>query len=225
LLVPPALLRRIEQLAPPAGLADYSSRLDWPGDLLAKVRLRWANEANLGLGLRWVAALSEMERYFAAPGDLRRGVLTYFERAVRERVRCVAHLHEVSDDGDSAMRQPKGILAFFMTHPDGAPFSLTETASIHARLRLPCASGLSEGAARRLIFHLGQPVAIGPKAALRVCASAALINEIVERMQEGESLDSAFVPWARRLEALFEKWTALIGEAIDQRRAVPSEEP
>jgi hypothetical protein len=225
LLAPPGLLGRIEQLKLPAGLADYSSRLDWPGALQAKVRMRWANQANLGLGLRWVAALSEMERYFAAPSDLRRDVLACFERAVRKEARCVAHLREASGDPDSATREPNGILSFAMTHPDGAPFSLAETASIHARLRLPCAPDLSDDAAVRQIFHLGQPVPIGPKTALRVCAGAPLINEIVARVQEGESLDASFVQWGRHIEALFGKWAALIGEAAVQRRAVGSEEP
>ncbi len=225
LLVPPGLLRKIEQLAPPAGLADYSSRLDWPRDLRDKVRMRWANEANLGLGLRWVAALSEMERYFAAPAHLRGEVWSHFEQAVRRRARSVAHLHEAPGDADSATGRSKGILSFVMSHRDGGPFSLAETASVHARLRAPCARGSSDDAALEQIFHLGQPVPIGRSAALRICASAPLISDIAERVQRGESLDAAFEPWGRRLGALFVKWAALIGETIDRRGAIRSGEP
>jgi len=75
LLLPPKILGRIRQLALPDGLADYSSRLDWSPDLRAKVWMRWTNAANLGLGLRRIAALSEMERFFALPDDLRSKVL------------------------------------------------------------------------------------------------------------------------------------------------------
>ena len=223
LLVPPALIERIGRWTPPAGLADYTSRQDWPADLRAGVRLPWANEANLGLGLRWVAALAEMEPYFAAPADLRRAVLTLFERVVREKARTASRLHEASDDPHAAERTPKGILPFMMTHPDGEPFSLAETAAVHARLRQPFAPGGAADAAFPRIFHLGQPVAIGRKTALRVCASAPLVNEIIERVRAGEPLEAAFVPCARRLDALFAKWTALIGEAIDQRRGAPSQ--
>ncbi len=217
LLLPPGLLKRIDTLTLPEGLADYSSRLDWPGELQAKAGLRWANEANLGLGLRWVAALSEMDRYFAAPGDLRLAVLRYFEQAAREKARGAALLQEVPGQADIAAREPNGILSFFMKHADGAPFSLAETAAIHARLRQPWASGSSDGAALAQIFHLGQPVAIGRRAALRICASAPLISEIAERVEAGESLEAAFAPWGRRLDALFEKWAALIALLSAQR--------
>ena len=209
LLAPAGLLRRVERWAPPAGLADYSSRLDWPGDLREELRMNWRNEANVGLGLRWVAALSEMERFFATPEPLRRAALACFERAVRERANRLAHVDEAI--GGAALR-PKGILSFFMTHPDGAPFSAAETVAVHGQLRRPLACGAARGAASRRIFHLGQPVAIGGRWALRVCASAPLISEVVERMAPDEGPAPAFEPWRRRIDALFEKWAALMDE-------------
>lgn len=223
LLLPPRILGRLRQLALPAGLADYSSRLDWPGDLRAKARVPWASEANLGLGLRWVAALDEMERYFAAPSDLRRRALAFFENETRKRANCMAHLREVSDDADLSGPKSSGILSFVMAHPDGALFSWGETASIHARLRTPCDPAFADHPARQQIFHLGQPVAIGQKTALRICASAPIINETVERIQEGDSLQAAFAPWGRKLDALFVKWTRLMAEASAQRGAVHSQ--
>jgi hypothetical protein len=225
LLLPPQILARIEQLALPAGLADYSSRLDWPDALQAKVRLRWTNEANLGLGLRWVAALDEMERFFALPDDLRSSVLVGFTREVRKRAESLDNLHEISGDPHSPRQELDSILPFVMTHPGGAPFSFAETASIHARLRAPCASLSAGDPALRQIFHLGQPVAVGPTTALRVCASAPIISEIAERVEEGESFAAAFAPWGRNLDALFEKWRRLIGEASAPRHTVHSKGP
>lgn len=222
LILPPQILARVGQWALPAGLADYSSRQDWPGDLQAKLRLRWANEANLGLGLRWVAALDEMERFFATPGDLRSSVLSYFEHEVRQRARSVENLSEISDDPHSLAEEPRSILPFVMMHTDGAPFSAAETAAIHARLRTPCGISSADDPAFAQIFHLGQPVAIGPKTALRVCASAPIISEIAERVGQGESLEDAFEPWGRNLDALFKKWRWLIGEACAQRVDAPS---
>jgi hypothetical protein len=208
LLMPPSILARIGRLALPEGLADYSSHLDWPRDLRAKTEMGWTSQANLGLGLRWIAALSEMESFFALPGDLRSGILAYFEGEVRRRAERVDNLHEIL--GDS--HQPQSILPFVMTHPDGAPFSAAQTASVHARLRRPCAAPAAGDPALQRIFHLGQPVAIGPRTALRVCASAPMISEIAERLVGGDSLGAAFAQWGRDLDALFEKWRRLMEE-------------
>jgi selenocysteine lyase/cysteine desulfurase len=210
LLVPAALVTGIERWAAPAGLADYSSRLDWPGALADKLGLRWSNDANLGLGLRWVAALSEMERYFAIPEALRRAALSRFEEAAGERARALERLEEAA--GIVAPR-PRGVLCFAMTHRDGAPFSAAETAAIQTRLRLPSIADAAQNPERRQVFHVGQPVAIGNKWALRVCASAPLISDIAEPMQTGAALEAAFAPCAGLLDGLFKKWAMLMGAA------------
>jgi hypothetical protein len=56
---------------------------------------------------------------------------------------------------------------------------------------------------------VGQAVAIGRQAALRVCASAAHVADVGERMTQGASLLDAFAPIAYDLEALFTKWAAI----------------
>ena len=65
LLLPPRIFRRIGGLALPDGLSAYSSRLDWPPSLRERSAVTWMSDANLGLGLRWIAALDEMERFYA----------------------------------------------------------------------------------------------------------------------------------------------------------------
>ncbi len=222
LFLPPQILRRIGQLALPAGLAEYSSRLDWPDDLQAQTPLRWANEANLGLGLRWVAALSEMERFFAAPCALRARVLAHFEQAVRRRAEGMRSLCEISDEPHSFREEPSSILSFVMAHRDGAAFSAAETALVHARLRLPCAPSMAGSPALLRTFHLGQSVAIGPRTVLRACASAPMISEMVERVEQGESLEAAFASLEGNLDALFEKWRWLMGQISVQRDAALS---
>jgi hypothetical protein len=57
----------------------------------------------------------------------------------------------------------------------------------------------------RRIFHVGQPVQIGPRAVLRVCASAPQINAVAERIARGDTFEDAFAPISRDLEALFAK--------------------
>jgi hypothetical protein len=209
LLLPPRLLRRIGRLALPDGLADYSSRLDWPEGLRARTELRWRHEANLGLGLRWVAALEEMERFYALPGDLRRKALTTFADEVRKRSQSADHIHEIGRR--SSPCAPDTILSFAMTHPDGAPFSPAETAAVHARLRQRRPES-PEGSGDTRIFHLGQPVAIGSRTALRVCASAPLISDIAERVVAGETIESAFSRWGENIDQLFAKWVRMTTE-------------
>jgi len=107
-----AIMRRIASLALPAGLADYSSRLDWPADLRAKAELQWANEANLGLGLRWVAALDETERFLRPARRLAREVLIVFEAIRQKTIPHVGGIHVV-DASDN--RSCDGPDSFFLS--------------------------------------------------------------------------------------------------------------
>jgi hypothetical protein len=216
LLLPPQILGRIGHLALPDGLADYSSRLDWPDDLRASTELPWRNDVNLGLGLRWVAALEEMERFYALPDALSREVLICFEKEVRKRSQFVDHIHEIGGLAQFS-GTPDSILSFAMSHPDGAPFSPGETTAIHARLRLPAPRSPGGENGDAWIFHLGQPVVIGPRMALRVCASAPLVSDIAERIIAGEYMENAFVRWVNTFDLLFVKWLQIMAEVSDQR--------
>jgi hypothetical protein len=218
LLLPPQILRRIGHLALPDGLADYSSRLDWPDDLRARTELPWRNEANLGLGLRWVAALEEMERFYALPGDLSREVLICFEKEVRKRSQSVDHINEIGGPAQFA-GTPDSILSFVMSHPDGAPFSPGETSAIHARLRQPAPRSLGVESGDAWIFHLGQPVAIGSRTALRVCASAPLVSDICERIIAGDNIEYAFAGWVKNIDLLFTNWLQIMADASAKRDA------
>lgn len=207
LLLPPAVLNRLDRLTFPAGLAEHSSRLDWPDDLRARARLQWANEANLGLGLRWVAALEEMERYYSLPRVLRHAALQHFHNEVRKRAEGVDNIFYVGADSDDGW---DSILPFTMNHPDGASFFPAEAATIHARLRsIPTQSPFGRD---DRIFHVGQPVAIGATTALRVCASAPMVSDIAERMAVGAGVEQAFAPCGDNIDALFDKWRRLLAE-------------
>ncbi|MGD0722297.1 MAG: hypothetical protein ABR970_14760 [Roseiarcus sp.] len=216
LLLPPRMLRRIRTLALPAGLADYSARLDWPAELRAKSPALWARDANLGLGLRWVAALDEMDRFYDLPGAMRREILTRFEQTIRVRAQSIDNLHLIGGDLNASNGERSSILCFSMSHPCGAPFSAAETAAILAHLRQPRSSP-PENPAAGLSWHLGQTVAIGARSALRVCASAPIVSDIAGRIEAGDSLDQAFAPWDGIMGALFETWGGLIREASARR--------
>jgi hypothetical protein len=216
LLLPPLILERMGALTLPPGLADYSSALDWSRDLRARTQLSWINQANLGLGLRWVAALEEMERFYALPSDLRRDAVAYFSQKVRICAQHFDGIHFIHEPDAVSPDGPDSILSFVMTHPDGVSFSPAETAAVHVGLGSP--RGWACGGAEQM-FHLGQPVAIGPRTALRVCASAPLISAVVERIEAGEPLEEACVEWVNIIDFMFAKWRRLLGNASARRRA------
>jgi hypothetical protein len=201
-------MRRISRLSLPDGLADFSSCLDWPRDVLAGVDMRWVSAANIGLGLRWRAALSEMDRYFAFSTKLRDAILRRFASEIRRAAVCVERLQELSDGAPTIEATPPSILSFVATHRDGAPFSVSETAALCVRLMRPLACRAPSETDKT--FHVGQPVAVGGRAALRVCVSAPMISEIAERVAEGSPFEAAFQPWTQDLALLFDRLAGLI---------------
>ena len=52
---------------------------------------------------------------------------------------------------------------------------------------------------------MGQPVQLGPRAVLRVCASAPQVNAVAEQIAQGAAFEDAFAPISADLHALFAK--------------------
>jgi hypothetical protein len=163
-----------------APLAPYSAALDWPQRLRRSAGIGLSQPANLGLGLRWTAALAEIEAYEAIPAPWRVAVLTEFDRAVRSRVAADKGLALIDPAGRPAT---PGLVA--IVHADGGD---------PRREYLALARGLG----RRRPCHLGQPVAVGARWALRVCASMPMITAAAEHGFSGieADLDEAFDGWA-----------------------------
>jgi hypothetical protein len=181
LLLPEGLVEVLAHTPPCAApLAPYSAALDWPQRLRRAVGAGLAQPANLGLGLRWSAALAEIEAYEAIPADWRRAVLAEFDRAVRDRVAADPQLALVDPPARAAA---PGLVP--IVHADGSDPRGAYLAMAHGEAgRRPC--------------HLGQPVAVGSRWALRVCASMPLIADAAEHgfgpIEAG--LDEAFDAWA-----------------------------
>ena len=182
LMLPAALAERLAH-AQPAGapLSPYSAALDWPSALRRAFATGLDHAANLGLGLRWSAALAEIEAYEAIPAAWRAAMLGDFDRAVS------AHID--ADPGlvlaDRAA-QPAAVGLIPILHADGGdPRTVYEA--------------LANGAGRRRPCHLGQPVAVGAAFALRVCASMPMITDAAEHgfAAVEADLDEVFESWAR----------------------------
>jgi len=182
LLLPAALAERLAQAQPAgAALSPYSAALDWPAALRRPFASGLAHPANLGLGLRWSAALAEIEAYEAIPEAWRAAALGDFDRAVRAHVEADLGL-ALADR--HAHRGVPGLVPIL--HTDRAdPRPVYEAMTSGEGGRRPC--------------HLGQPVAVGAAMALRVCASMPMLTDAAERgfsaIEAG--LDEVFETWAR----------------------------
>ena len=182
LLLPGALADQLAQAKPAgAALAPYSAALDWPTTLRRPFGAGLIHPANLGLGLRWSAALAEIEAYEAIPAARRAAVLDGFDRSVRAHVDADPGL-ALTDR--AAHRGAPGLIPIL--HVDRAdPRAIYEALASGEGGRRPC--------------HLGQPVAVGPALALRVCASMPMITDAAERgfAAVEADLDEVFETWAR----------------------------
>jgi hypothetical protein len=200
LLIPPDLVDRLRDLAAPPGLADYSARFDWP--LHLRPALQGADYAtfNLGLGLRWEAALAEIESYMATTPAQRKAVALVFDRRVRELIRVRPHLRFL--DGDMEPHLNRIPTIFPVVSGDG---NVARTAALHVALREAIAD---RNEALAPICHFGQPVTIADRAALRVCLGMPTIRHVAQRLDR-MSLHDAFAPVAVDLDTAFRKWDLL----------------
>ena len=189
LLVPQGLSNALDAVAAVApGLQDYSSRSDWPMQW-RRLRSHFPIRANFGQWLRWEAALEEIRAYYQVPGEFRARMLTGFGDGVRRIIASSPSLdllppqqrpeHDNLDDEDLA--QPT-IFAFVIKH-NGCALALDDCRKIYRALAQDVRTDVFTDARERdpaiaaQVCLIGQPVALGESAALRICASARLVTE------------------------------------------------
>jgi hypothetical protein len=196
LLVPNDLLSLMRH-QPPADLVEdlraYDLPFYWREPLLGRI----AGRVNIGLGLRWSAALSEAERYHAAASGVRMAVLEGFTQKVRTRLtRCEYMLPDAYFDDSDALR--------------GAIVPLV-VPDLRGRQAIAIADDLRQALAMPLddqgdaICHLGTPLDLQGQAALPLSASAAMVSDVTERIARGISFERAMAPVLRDIDTLFLK--------------------
>ncbi len=189
----------------PQGLCDYSAGHDWPKGL----RSSFAGDLqsfNIGLALRWRAALAELERLMAVEPGRQQAIIDRFEALVQDRARHAPFASPLCDS-QPATDHARTIVPLVALASDGSDLCPTATKAVHRLLRAPLQGALNDPSDR--VVHVGQPVTIGGRSILRVCASAAHIADISEAMDQGASLEAAFDPIDRNLDILFTKWAAI----------------
>jgi hypothetical protein len=202
LVAPERWLARVDASRLPAGLGAHVAWLDWPPILRGALAATAVSQANFGLGLRWLAALADLDRFVEIDPALAQSVRARFRADVSRSAERLGWTRLEPCEGD-AMRWPETIAALRLRRADGSLMSKAEALALRAALLEPIA-GASNAATRR--FHVGQPVAIGEETALRVCLSAPLINGVADRIDAGRGFDAAYAPLAADIQALFEKW-------------------
>jgi hypothetical protein len=179
LLIPGTVAERLRHVVPPAALADYAARHDWPAQWRAAENLD--TPVNAGLLLRWQAALAEMRRFRAVPEDAAKAIVDDFHNRFTDMMRQVATIDPVLDaqrgraPRDSGAGTGSTIFPFYLRVRNGGAYqraNVDQTRRVYRQMRGPD----ERPKIPRLRFELGQPVSMGrDQAALRLSLSAPLI--------------------------------------------------
>ena len=209
LLIPPSLVGRLSEMKVPAGLSAYSARHDWPESLRPTLGGEFA-AVNIGLGLRWEAALAELEAFAAIPIGRRHRIALAFGALVAARVADRPHLSFLDPEMMQAATRAPTIFPIVSGSGDAI-----RAAAIHQGLKETIGQGtfdlcLAAGSINASKpCHLGQPVLIAGRAALRLCLSMPMISDIDKRWKATATVQDALAPVAADLDVLMAKWDAL----------------
>jgi hypothetical protein len=180
LFVPPAVAERLRGRLRMPALRAYSARAEWPRDWVAGAGLRQAS--NLGLLLRWEAALAELRAFRALPDAEVADFVSAFAGAVQARL--ADHPLFEPLPGRPLNRAAIGAGGDWDDLPTIFPFLLRNGGSYLSPSATECVyrSVMSGGLDGAAAARLGQPVACGERdgvaiSALRLCNSARLIVE------------------------------------------------
>lgn len=196
-LLPACLAAGIAAEAPLAkGLASYSAVLDWPPALRERLSKGLVSQTNIGLGLRWAAALDGIASMAAVGEDLQERIADRFTKEVRARADRLDGV-ELHGDDDAPSVGSRSIVPLTVLGRNGFFAPASRAQWIHAALR-------ERG--RAPICHVGQAVSLGKRTVLRVAASATVIAGVASRMGGG-GIERAFQPVELDLDSLFAKWS------------------
>jgi hypothetical protein len=208
LLLPPWIVQRLQSVKLPQGLFAYTAANDWPSVLRERLQGRFVASANVGMGLRWEAALAELECLFALDTALRARVTARFSELVCAHASSSPSFDLIDRDNLDGDIRHRTIFPIVTIDEHGTALAAD---GVQRALRTPFA--VAGGPGR--VFHVGQSVAVGNRSAVRVCLSAPEIISVGERIRAGKGLDAAFAPLAADVADLFGKWTRLASLPFD----------
>jgi hypothetical protein len=233
LLVPARLAGPAAGVDPlPAGYAQYFARPEWPGAWLPLTAALPA-EPNLGLLLRWRAALLELEAYRAVPAPLRSRTVEQLCAAIRQAIEASPWLRPVPAPAPNDGDPPQTIFPFTISRLDGSgrhrPMDVEATQKVWHWLRedlserLPAGTPDPERRLARQVCQLGQPIRLGsvagaPTGALRICIGARQVVEAAFDPALGKSADQRLERQIGRARLALEK-VELVARRFDHLNA------
>jgi hypothetical protein len=200
ILVPEQIVRKVQHKGATfdAGFNSYCAREDLPQRLRA-VLSGESRGYNLGSMFRWVAALAEMERYYAIPAILRARAVAHFCERVEDILLAAPFIELHYSDScktaqlGAAVGELSGrrmIFPFFLTYPHGGARKLCsadEVQRIYLLMNQDCSKHFSYKNAREFrllaqMCHIGQPVAVVHRtgfntSVLRISVGARIFSE------------------------------------------------
>ncbi len=205
LFVPPEFWpKNTRQTKLPSGLADFFSApelpVSWKG-----LRASLSQKPNIGLLLRWGAALAEIKAYYQVCGESRLDVLRFWEREVPARLAAAKYLlllpseRVIGDDHNRLLQSKQTIFSFYLLNrenrkrlPKNSLLKVFHWMNRNLSELMPEAS-LSEKKILATEIHVGQPVLLtnegeSERCVLRIALGGALIT----RVAEDETLGSCF---------------------------------
>jgi hypothetical protein len=199
LLVPPDIAERLSQA--PASPVNVQNAASFD---LSRAMRGWIGSygsvANLGLGLRWSAALAELTRYYGIERDMRAQIVDYFDRKVRSRA---ALCHFIALNREETHAHDRWALSRIpLLLP--ADMVMNDARAIHEDLMRPYDDMQGDA-----ICHIGQVHIAGPRLYMSAAINAAQIADIAERISKGISFDRACAPLMRDIDTLMRKWEML----------------
>jgi hypothetical protein len=218
LLVPPAW-QPLAHHRPPHGFDQYFSSSQMPRNW-AGARSALPSSQNLGLLLRWHAALGDMNSYYAVPSRLRLEVLRAFESMVPEiwsrsdRLRINAVSPPLIENDTHRLLESKTTVFPFSVSCGDRDLSYGELGQVYRWMRddvgglLPEASP-TQRAVLSTPIQIGQPVRLGLDqhgvAVLRVAISGTRITSACVGMEGGTSFEDRLRTLSHDLEATLAK--------------------
>jgi hypothetical protein len=188
-LIPSGIAERLVRNKIPAGLNAYYSQDDFFPGCPAATTLQPGG--NIGLALRWHAALAEIQAFFEVPAENRAEILESFGQtaraaiSARPRFALLPTPQPIRDVREEAWERMISIFAFAIIDPQPGQHFL-EFEKMHALYRWLNAdlSGIlpHERFAASRICHIGQPISLPnkngakPFGALRISAGARLVS-------------------------------------------------
>lgn len=195
ILLPDSFVEALVGYVLPQGLAAYFHRCDWPQTASPSSLV---HEGNLGLALRWQAALAESEAFAAVAPTRIIDTLRRFEHNAHEAIGThpaltlltMPELDRRPVEGEALWDTIPTVFSFLVADPENPekPLDLERSRALHRWLNADLSPWIvehnttGEGLAR-LLCHLGQPVPVPHPAlggenagALRLCAGARLVS-------------------------------------------------